>query len=212
MTKRSTEELIENLSRDLKPSKPFAHPLWRGLVVLAIIFVWVGYGVYVTGLRHDVAERLGEAAFLFEVISAVLIILSSAFVALWMSIPDMRGQKWMIALPCVLVFHFCIWLACKAYAEGVMMPALHLDHCFTDGFYMAAIPAALLMAMVYRGATTLPYIMAFMVFLSTGFLAYLGLRFTCPMDTVGHAFIFHIFPYLILGMVVGALARRIFKW
>lgn len=212
MSKDDVNSLIDSLSEELEPIKPMLHPVLRMLPWILFVFIFVAYGVYDEGLRFDMAERLRDETFLFEISSAMLIVLTSAMAALWLCVPDVRGQIWVVTIPIILVLHFGVWLLAKSVADGVHMPHMELGHCFYSGLYMAGIPAAVLMFITYRGATTHPYLMALMNMICASFLPYLGLRFTCPMDTVGHSFVHHIFPYVFIGMVIGALARRIFKW
>ena len=167
---------------------------------------------YHNGIRGDIEEKLNDAIFLYEVISAALIVLSAASASLWLCVPDIRGQRWVLAVPLTLFANFLIWLCVKACEEGVHFPAFHVDHCMYEGFYMMGVPAAALMFISYRGSTTHPYLMVFMNMLCASFIAYLGLRFTCMMDTIGHSFVYHIIPYVVAGTIIGTLARKIYKW
>ena len=212
MADKETDDLIANLSGELEETKPLKHPIVRLAPWVLLVFIYVVYIVYDTGLRSDLDQRLNDSVFLYEVISAGLIAVFAAMASLWLCVPDMRGQRWVVAIPNVLCANFILWVLIKAYVEGMHLPKFHVDHCMFEGFYMMAIPAAALMFISYRGSTTHPYLMAFTNMMSASFIAYLGLRFTCMMDEIGHSFVYHIVPFVLLGTFVGALARRIYKW
>ena len=138
--------------------------------------------------------------------------LSAALCAAFLCVPDMRGQKWLISVPFTFLAVFLLWIGLRSWVEGVDMPAIHMGHCMSDGFWMAGIPAAIMVFLSTRGATTRPYLSALMVTLAITAFGYIGLRATCMMDTVGHATIYHLIPFTVFGAVLGLIARRLYKW
>lgn len=212
MSNKSVDEMIDSLTDELQPLKPLAHPLLRVLPFLigGVFYTWfiVGY----IGLRGDFAAKLVELNFLFENAIMMLLGLSSALCASWLCVPDMRGQRWMIPLPFTFGFIFLLWTVLRAYAEGMEWPSMHFDHCMESGLWIAAVPAALMAFLTARGASTQPLLSAAMTVMAVTAFAYIGLRFTCMMDTVGHATVYHLIPFVLLGTLIGVLARRLFKW
>jgi len=212
MTKLATDQLINRLSEDLQPARRMTHPAmrlagWAGAGILYAVIV-----VNFLGVRPDLPSRLESTAFIFENALAAFIFLSAATASFFLCIPDMRGQKWLLSLTGGLTGAFALWIAARCLTEDVNMPALAWDHCFVDAFLMVFIPTAALIFMMRRGATTRPVLQAAMNTLAVAALAYIGLRVTCTIETIGHGVFLHMLPFLVLGPVYGLAARRIYKW
>ena len=77
---------------------------------------------------------------------------------------------------------------------------------------MSIVPLAMLLFIMRKGATTHPVLSWVMTAMSAAAVAYIGLRFTCRMDTIGHATVSHLIPYLTLGFVLAFFARKLYKW
>lgn len=206
------DKLIENLAADHKPVKKMAHPLLRVLPWFFVAATYIGAVVFYLGIRPDVADKLQDVYFLMDIGLMFFIALSSALCSAWLCVPDMRGHKWMIGVPFTMVFVFGLWTTVLAMTKGMGMPNLAWDHCYEDGMFMAVIPATLLIFLTQQGATTRPYLTAFMNILSISALGYIGLRFTCIMDSIEHAFLMHILPFVIFGTILGFFARRVYNW
>lgn len=211
MSEQNTDTLIERLTGELTSVQPL-QPFVRFLTGVTIVTLYLVLASIVLGIRPDLVNKFKDPFFLFETALATLMMLTSVVCAAWLCIPDMRGRKWLISLPFTLGGIFLLWTGLRSFTEGVNMPLLHWDHCFEDGMFLGAVPAAWLVFTSRRGATTHPYLMAVMNAMAVGAGGYVALRFTCVMDTVGHAFIFHLVPFIVFGLITGLAGRRIFNW
>ena len=213
MNNQSVEACIDNLAEDLRPVRRFRHPFLRALPWIFVAFLYVTAVVQYLGVRPDLmSTRISDPAFLFEAGMMLAISLSAALAALWLCVPDMRGRAWLPVVPLTLLSGFVFWCVVRAQTEGFAMPEIHWDHCFQDAALMGFLPAVVLVFMTAKGATTRPLTMAFMTVLAVGALGYVGLRFTCMLDTVAHAGLYHIFPFAVFGGVLGFAARRLYRW
>ncbi|MCB9984005.1 MAG: DUF1109 domain-containing protein [Rhodospirillales bacterium] len=209
---KNIESLIEGLADELKPQKPLPHPLLRVLPFLVIAIIYVSGLVYIVGVRSDIGEKFSDPAYMIEIFLMAFTALSSGIAASYLSVPDMRGAKWVIAPPLTALAIFCVWSIIRASAEGMHMPHIHFDHCMGEGVFISVAPLALLITLIRKGASTHPYLGALMNAMAAAGLGYVGLRFTCSMDTVGHATVSHLIPYVIIGMILALSARKVFKW
>ena len=212
MNEQDTDKLIETLSDDLKSVKPLPHPLLRVLPYIVFAAIYVGILVYFVGTRPDLNIQLSDAGFITENALMIFIVLSAALAASFLSVPDMCGAKWLPVLPLTAAGAFIVWSAIRVYAEGLHMPTLHFDHCMGEGGFMAVVPLTMVVFMIRKGATTRPIMTAVMNILFAAGLGYIGLRFTCMMDTVGHTAVSHLGPYVIIGALLGVWARKLYKW
>jgi hypothetical protein len=209
---KQTEALIKELSGDLEPVKRLSHPLLRVLPWMALACAYVAGVVYTLGVRPDISARLVDPIFLFETSLLGFVALSAALVSSWLCVPDMRGKSWMAGVPLTALGVFALWTTIKGFSEGLNMPAIHWDHCFNDGALMGFVPMAAVVFFARGGTTTHPVMMSLMNTLSVGALGYVGLRLTCIVDTVGHACFYHFFPFVVLGLVTGVFARKLYRW
>ena len=209
---KNTENLIGHLSAELKPVPVLVHPALRALPWLGLASVYLAGVVFFLGLRGDIVEKLGQGPYLFEIAAMGFISLSAALASSWLCVPDMRGNKWILAVPFGALAIFVLWTGARGVLYGVDMPAPHWDHCFESGILMGFVPIVGMLFLARKGATTRPVTMSLMNTLAVGALGYIGLRLVCPTDTIGHAFFYHLFPFMVLGLVTGAIARKLYRW
>ncbi len=209
---QNIESLIGNLTNELKPIKRIPHPAARIIPWILAATLYTSCCIYFIGVRHDVNTLFENPIFAFELVLMGAIGISAAFTSAFLSVPDMRGQKWLIPTTFTALGIFAGWSFLRGAIEGMYMPQLHLDHCMGEGAFMAIIPVAILLFMMKQGTTTHPFLMAIMNVVSITALGYVALRFTCSSDTIAHATISHLIPYILMGAGMGAIARRFYKW
>ncbi len=212
MSEQNLDKLIDGLADDLAPVKPLAHPFIRILPFFAIALLYVAALVFFVGLRPDIGNKFADASWMMETFLMGFIAISAGIASVFLSVPDMRGEKWVIAPPLTTLGIFAVWSTFRAMSEGLHMPVLNMDHCMGEGVFMAAVPMTMLIFMIKSGATTMPRLTCFMNILAAGALGYIGLRFTCIMDTVGHATVSHLVPYVLIGALLGIAAKKLYKW
>lgn len=210
---KNTDALINGLTEELKPMKCMGHPCMRILPWILGAVAYMAGVAYLLELRGDVHAIAYDTVFLFEVALMAAVFVSASLTAAWMCIPDMQGKKWMIAVPVTLSGVFLLWTGLRTFTEGETIPHINwMHHCFTDAMLMGFVPAIAMVFITRRGATTRPYLMALMNVLAVTGLAYIGMRFSCGADSVGHVFIYHVFPFVVGGTLLGMLGRKIYKW
>lgn len=209
---KDIDALIDNLSAELKPVKGMFHPILYISPWVIVALAYLTGVIHFLGLRMDWVQRLQEAPFLFEMLLSLLISVSAAYTAGWLAIPDMRERQWLLAVPVSLFAVFMLWIGCLLAAEGFTMPKISWHHCFSDALLMGFVPVATLSLLVRRGATTRPGWMAFMCILAVGALGWMALRLTCGSVDTGHTLVFHFLPFVLAAALLGALARRLYRW
>ena len=211
-TKANIEDTISRLTDELSIVTPLPHPFYRILPWMGVAFVYTFFVVMYLGVRPDAGDKMYDFAFVFEIVMAVSLALSAGVCAAFLCVPDMRGRTSMLFVPVGICAVFLGWTVFRSVTEGLMLPAPHWDHCFQDALLVGTVPAAFMIFMTTRGASTRPYMQSFMVALLVMAVGYTALRFTCMMDTVGHSMIYHLFPFVVFGVLGGVCARRIFSW
>ena len=212
MSELNLDKFIDGLSEGLEPVKPLAHPVLRVLPFFALAIGYVALLVYFVGLRGDINERFMDPSWMIETFMMGFVALSAGIASSYLAVPDMRGSQWVIAPPLTALLMFVAWTIFRVIAEGTEMPTMHLDHCMGEGLFMAAIPMTMLVFLIRRGATTHPRLTTFMNLLAACALGYIGLRFTCTMDTVTHVTVSHLVPYITIGALLSLGAKKLYKW
>lgn len=211
-TVQNTDDLIKDLTDGLEPVKCLPHPLICSLRWVAFAVSYMILVIIVLGTRGDISFKVNEPVYLFELGLVTAMSLSAALSSLWLRIPDIRGQKWVVAVPISLFGVLSLWVGLHAYygIEGV--PEVHWHKCFKEAVLFGFVPALAIAFLSARGRTTHPLIMGLMNVLSVGGLGYIGLRITCASENIEHICVYHIMPYILLGLVIGIIRKRIYRW
>ena len=214
MAKQSKiDDLIGQLSDDLEPRKPLAHPLWRAAPLILISLIYVGATISMIGPREDwIPKMYQEIDYIFEFTLSLGIFITSTFALCWMCVPDMRGQQWVKSVPLTLAAVFCLWAALRIIFEWGQPVVFEWKNCSLDGFIMLMLPAAILTFASRRGSTTQPVWSSSIAVLAFCGLGWSGLRLTCGANTFLQSFGVNFIPFIVLGVIFGIFARRIFRW
>src|SRR5262249_30053837 len=118
---RSTEDLITELSAGLSPVSRLRPPLLRALGWILLATALIAALVWLRGLRADIAECLGAAAYLIQLAGAWLTASAAPLAAFQVTLPARRAGWVLLPLPFA-----GLWLTAFAYgclADWVAIPA-----------------------------------------------------------------------------------------
>lgn len=206
------ESMIESLSADLQPLKRSTHPVWRALLWALVVIGYVGIVLLIVGVRHDLTEQISNPNFIYEIMTVAMIGFASACASVWLCVPDVRGNGWIVAVPTALAANFMLWMMTMGADDLSHFDHAHWNHCFAEGLFMAGIPAMVIAVLSMRGNTTHPYKMAAMNTIAGASVASIGLRFSCGIDSMDHAILYHVLPFVLVGALIGVFARKIYRW
>ncbi len=211
-TDNTTDSLIASLSEELVECKPMRHPFMRILPWLVFASIYLSIAISLIGFRGDIADKMFESIFVFEILLVISMSMSAAFCSSWLCSPDIRGQSWIVAIPFSLAGVLLLWLGTKAVFETYEFPIMHWHLCYVGAIIFGVIPAVTILFLSHKGKTTHPYLMGLMNVISIGGLGYLALRIVCAAEDFGHIFVYHVMPYALFGIVVTFIAARIYRW
>ncbi len=211
-TREETDKLIDKLSLDCEPRRLMPHPLKLAVPWVMFSFLYVVGVVFFQGFRTDIVQRLADPVFVFELVMASSLSISAALASIWLCIPDIRGQRWIIAVPTVLFAVFSFRLLLHVFLDSFHVPAIHWNLCYMSSLIYGVLPALAIIFLSMRGKTTHPVLMAFMVSISVGGVGYIGLRLVCSSEDIGHICCYHVLPYVLFGFLVSLLGYRLYRW
>ena len=106
----ATPDLIESLSRNMKPVRRLHPPVTRAACWLLLAAVGVGLLAVSQGIRPDIMSRIHDPSFAAGIVGAVLTGVLAAVAAFLVSLPD-RSRLWLL-LPAPAVV---LWLSNIGY-------------------------------------------------------------------------------------------------
>lgn len=207
-----TENLIDSLTAELEEVKPACHPMKKALPWFIFGVLYICFAVAVLGMRSDFFDRIFDDVYILELGMVFIMSLSAALCSLWLGVPDMRGQRWMLAVPFSTLFLLVFWLIAITVLHLEALPAMYWSGCINEALIFGVIPAITLVLLAARGKTTKPQLMSVMNTIAIGGLGYFGLRITCPVEEIGHLVFHHFLPYVFMGGVIFLAGIKIYRW
>jgi hypothetical protein len=207
-----TDALIADLGHAPMPAKPLPRPWIRTAVWFAASCVWIAAVVAVMGLRADLA---GADRLLLEQAAALATAVAAAFAAFSATIPgrDVR-LDWLPTLP------LAVWLGsavtdCLAalLRSGRASLAFGPDWmCIPAVAVCGAVPAALIVLMLRRGAPLAPVRTMALAGLAAAGLGGFGLRLFHAEDASLMVLVWQIGTVFALSALSGSLGQRVLNW
>ncbi len=201
-----TEDLILTLSENARPVRRLPPPTRRAFGWFGVAVPVVATIALIMGLRADLGLRMAEPAFVIELLACALTAFCAAVAGLALSIPGTPRLWALLPIPPMLVWlagfgRQCIleWLAPES---GELLSGPHL-HCLPDIAFITAIPTAVLLVMLRRGACFEPRLPVMLGGLAAAALAHGGLSLAHPEDAGLLVLIFQFIAIGILALVVG---------
>jgi len=207
-----TDDLISQLSGDLKPVRRIAAP-WRSAAGwLGLALLVVGAAVAITGLRHDLPTRLMLPEERVNLAAALLTGIAAAFAAFQLALPD-RSPRWaLLPLPFAAFWVSGLgWGCLRDFMEqgtlqlGVSMACMR----FILGF---GIPLTAAMLWMTRHAAAIrPAPVAALGGLAAAAVASVGLTLVHHLDAAAMVLVWHggsVALVTLLAWLVGPRAMR----
>ena len=203
---------INNLVNSLEEKPVLQHPAIRVLPYILIVTITALIASFAFGIRSDGLTKINESSFLLENIFAYVISISALISLSWLAIPDMRENKLPVIISSILFASFLLLMMFRFITEGSGDAGVsHIYACGVQGGIIALISSFFSVLLIRKGYTTQPLLSSLMASIAGSMLGWAALRFICPLDSIGHAYILHFLPFVIIGFVLAVFSRKIFK-
>lgn len=211
-----TEDLIEQLAREVQPVQRLRPVAVRtvGWAVLAALSL--GVVLFLMGVRRDLGEVYDDPGFALEAALLIVTALSAAVGALIVSIPGAErsaGVRW---IPVTAAAASVLWVAgdmALAAASGAPTGRLTFAwHCVYKTASVAAVPGIALFMMVRRAAPLQAGWAGMLAILATAAVGVLGANVICPTDRPLHMLVWHVAPLMVLAALGAALGTWLLRW
>ncbi len=212
MTEENIDKTISNLCCNLKPVC-CTRPLRKALLWILMVVCYTSAVAMTIGLRENITEAMNRSNFIFELVLAFSTGLSASLLTFWLSTPDCERYKKFIAVPLTLLAVQMAWMLDRLFFEGMgNIRENWLSHCWINTALHTTLPAIAVILLIRKGATVMPCLMATFAVISVSEFGWIGMRLICPKDNVGEAYFLNFLPYVIMGLVAGFLAKKLFRW
>lgn len=206
-----TEDMIESLSLDLKPTNVVKFSFFDIAKVLLAGMLSLIAAVAILGFRVDLSEQLLTARFIVESVWLLVLALVSIYSALRLSVPDLDNRKF-YKWP---VFAFSIVGLSTAYSfMSYSNPFLYLGHgfvCVYEILLIGVFPASVLFYFIRRAAALKRDIVGALVLMAGAALGWLGTQLTCADSTPLHHLFWHFLPFIFLSLTGIYISNKILR-
>lgn len=211
----ATPDLIESLSKNLKPVRRLRPPVTRAACWLLLAAVVVGLLSVSQGIRPDLATRIHDPSFAAGMIGAILTGVLAAVAAFLVSLPD-RSRLWLL-LPAPAVV---LWLTNIGYQclgdwvsfgpDGVSIG--EATRCLAT-LVLTSLPLSLAMLVMLRYAAPLrPTAVTCMGSLSVAAITATALSLFHSADATFMIIMFNIGTATMFVGLGGLFGRRMMQW
>jgi hypothetical protein len=210
-----TDQLIQCLAENSKPTRSLPRPWTRTLAWLALSLPYVALVVLVVSPRSDLVEKLSEARFLLEQAAAVATGIAAAAAAFATVIPGYSRK--VILLPALPL---AVWLG--SLGQGAIEAWFRLGSggllfetewvCFPSIVVAGAVPAIALVAMLRRGAPLMPCTTVALGGLAAAGLGAVGLRLFHPQNASLMVLVWQFGSVAVLTGLAGCAGRHVLSW
>lgn len=207
-----THELIDRLSAET--ALPALHPRGIGLQIVAVVGVVSALFLLIAGPRDDLMQAMSQPLVLTKTLLPAVLCLVALVLALRLTRPERDPRLWPLILPFGAALGLWFWsYATQTPAErfaDVSAPAL--AECLGLILLLSALPAALALRWLSRGASTSPHISGALAGLATAAGAATGYSLFCVQDNP----LFFVTWYGVAILIVSGLSAlaggRVLRW
>ncbi|CAA6603571.1 Amino acid transporter [Rhodospirillaceae bacterium LM-1] len=204
-----TNELIAQLSADLRPVQRIAPPERRLMLWLLLAAPYLAVIIAIDGLAPELGQRIKEPGFLLEQAAALATALLAGYAALSLSVPGRPSwTSWLPLIPLSLwlgsLGQGC-WQSWLALGAGGLDPGNDIT-CIPSIALGSLVPAVAMVFMLKRGLIFAPKSALLLAALASAGLAELALRLHHPVDASPVVLVWHggiVFAIALLGRFLG---------
>lgn len=213
-----TQDLISNLTKDLRPVKVIRRPVISSIIWLFGVVIYVALLAMIIGLRPDLSEKLNDGLYISELVIVALASATSLFAANFLSVPDSYQKDWIKRLALMPFILLSLFLAVQLISPELLQFSSYISEtastyeCAFDMLVFSILPLIALLIAVRKGATTQSLWCSAMIALAGVNISYFSLRIIEPNDMATHLVFWHYLPMLAIVSTGVLLGRKLLSW
>lgn len=212
-----TDDLINQLSRDLKPVRPVLTPGKFVVFFSALSALVVLVGVSIFHTREDLVSRIAAPSYLGDLLCPFLFTLCAIVLIARLSVPGRgRGAFFSLALASSVIVYFAIEIG-RSFLLNRSDFSAGLDvagaKCYLMVLLLAAFPVAALVISLLRRAPTRPLTVGLLIALAGIGCGEIAIALHCPIDNAVHISLWHIVLPVLTAAATGTFVlSRLIRW
>jgi hypothetical protein len=214
--KNSSELLIEQLSRELKPVKGLSSPLRWSATLLGAALLVILAALFISGPRAGLSETFLDAGFDFNLLCSLALLISSLLLSSLLSRPGARakvaGSFALLATLLLLAFNLGA-IGTSAFTARAAVDSGNGQAC---GLFVVLIAASLGTLFLFRaraGAPTKPWLVGATIGLASFAAGSIGIALHCGNENALHIGLWHVgIPAMIVVGLGAILGQRVLRW
>jgi len=209
----NVDKLIDKLARDGTAVKPAHHPVVLSLEWITVAVFYIAVALMISGIRSDLMAKLQETWFAAEIASLVAIFIATSLSAAVLSFPDLHQMRRVVLAPAIMfaVFAIVMYFAWNADTPP-SPPPIHSVECTLSITMLAILPAAWILYVMRKFASTHLYLAGSVALLSAFSIGALWLRLYEQTDSIKHVIEWHYLPMIAFGIIGLWLGKVMLKW
>ena len=215
MTDKNTDNLIDSLADDLKPSPPLSSPVKRSFTWLLASLLCIGAGISLIGLRSDLAAFVMDPIFMLETVATLIIAAVAVIGAFVLSIPGSNQGplvRWLVGAP-IAIWLIQIsgrWIFSEEVAPHYFFWKGYV--CSTEILALGILPGVMLYLMIRQAAPVkLGWTGALAAVAVTAMSAF-AVQFTCSLNDPLHLLAWHVMPIFAIGAAGVWIGQKLLRW
>lgn len=210
----STDDLIDQLTSELKPRRPVSP--WVGRALLFVVaLLTVAAVVRLFGMRADFTGGTPRPVPLMSELLLLSVCCAVAAALTSMARPAVGASRggwfWAVAALVVLPASALVTAAGDAAQRAFMLPSDGW-FCLASGTVASIASIALLALWLKRGAPTSPTRAAWLIGISGGVIGALAIGLACPVDAITHIGIWHAGVIPVAAIASRLVLPRFLRW
>jgi hypothetical protein len=213
MAKINTENLIADLVKEKLDKKIyFPEKYFVKWLFLTLIYFFVISSIF--GIRSDLLTKLKDFRYLIELLSIILITITSLFSCCYLALPDNSQKKYILYLPIIAFTIFVINIIFISLTDQNLIPINHSNglKCVVCITASSVVPATFLFYEIKKAAPTKLYLIGFYVIFYATSLCAFALRLENSESSIYQTIIYHYLPIVVYSFLGGLISKKILKW
>lgn len=212
-----TKELIQQLSAQATPVKGLRLRRYA-IMLLAMLGAYaICAQCWLDGLRSDLSLQLTRPLFVAELVLLSAMLICALVAALHAMLPDGVARTQLLRLPYYCSGAVLALVACQLVlgtdARMIVPEApVHTLECTAYIALSSMLPAALMFAILRRGASVVPMQAGGLAVVASVSLGALTLRLAEANDAIMHLLVWHYLPGIFFAVFGAILGRYLLRW
>jgi hypothetical protein len=212
-----TDDLINQLSSDLRPVRPVISAGRLALRFSILSIIMVALGLLIFHARPDVLIKISNPSYLTDLLIPLALMAYAYLLVGRLSIPGRTNIAVLLKFACVLFVSFVIFELARTIQSAGTDAIAGLDSagikCFLLVMLFATLPTGFLAVVTARRAPMRPLLVGIVIAVGGNSAGEVAIALHCPIDNVVHIALWHFVLPVVAGAALGTFViSKFLRW